>query len=174
MSENTKDKSLELVEEITVAIAEEHGLLNDGASGTHQAPPPPAENDGSPAENSGENDGSPTENSGEKQRKKRKDNSPKKPTFKDIEKKKQNQHLHERKVLLIIMSILLGLQLLFMNLVVLLIVMWCAFDFKCFRGIDANVLSYIFEFSKYYITAVLVELLGGIIYIVHSVFSAKD
>lgn len=163
MSENTKDKSLELVEEITVAIAEEHGLLNDGASGTHQAPPPPAENDGSP-----------TENSGEKQRKKRKDNSPKKPTFKDIEKKKQNQHLHERKVLLIIMSILLGLQLLFMNLVVLLIVMWCAFDFKCFRGIDANVLSYIFEFSKYYITAVLVELLGGIIYIVHSVFSAKD
>lgn len=163
MSENTKDKSLELVEEITVAIAEEHGLLNGGASGTLQNAPPPAENDGSL-----------TENPGEKQRKKRKEYSTKKPTFKDIEKKKQNQHLHERKVLLIIMSILLGLQLLFMNLVVLLIVMWCAFDFKYFRGIDANVLSYIFEFSKYYITAVLVELLGGIIYIVHSVFSAKD
>lgn len=163
MSENTTDKSLELVEEITVAIAEEHGLLNSGASGILPDPSPPTENDGSP-----------TENPGEKQRKKRKEYNTKKPTFKDIEKKKQNQHLHERKVLLIIMSILLGLQLLFMNLVVLLIVMWCAFDFKCFRGIDANVLSYIFEFSKYYITAVLVELLGGIIYIVHSVFSAKD
>lgn len=88
--------------------------------------------------------------------------------------KRKNQILAERKALLIILGVLFGLQLLFMNALVMLIVLWCVFDWSVFREIDADILDNILNFSKYYVTAVLVELLGGIIYIVHSVFSDKD
>lgn len=48
------------------------------------------------------------------------------------------------------------------------------FDWNVFRELDADVLRCIFDFTKYYVTAVLVELLGGIIYIVHRVFSDNN
>lgn len=97
-----------------------------------------------------------------------------KPTLKDLMIKKKSQNLAERKTLLWILASLLGIQLLFMNAVVLLIVFWCVFNWKFFHELSAEVLTCIFEFTKYYVTAVLVELLGGIVYIVHSVFSDKD
>lgn len=96
-----------------------------------------------------------------------------KPTLKDIAIKRKNQNLEERKTLLKILALLLGIQLIFMNAVVSLIVYWCVFDRKVFHELDANVLACIFDFTKFYVTAVLVELLGGIVYIVHSVFSDK-
>lgn len=86
----------------------------------------------------------------------------------------QYQKLQERKKLLRILSWLLGIQMVFMNIVVLLIVVWCVFDHKVFRAVDADVLKGILGFTKYYVTAVLVELLSGVLYIVHSVFSEKD
>lgn len=97
-----------------------------------------------------------------------------KPTLKDIAIKRKNQNLEERKTLLKILALLLGIQLFFMNAVVFLIVYWCVFDRKVFHELDADVLACIFDFTKFYVTAVLVELLGGIVYIVHSVFSDKD
>ena len=96
------------------------------------------------------------------------------PTLKELAAKKQNQNLAERKILLVILAVLLGIQLLFMNAVVLLIVLWSLFDWEFFRELDTDVLKCILDFTKYYVTAVLVELLGGIIYIVHRVFSDKS
>lgn len=96
------------------------------------------------------------------------------PTLKELAAKKQNQNLAERKILLFILAVLLGIQLLFMNAVVLLIVLWSLFDWEVFRELDTDVLKCILDFTKYYVTAVLVELLGGIIYIVHRVFSDKN
>lgn len=96
------------------------------------------------------------------------------PTLKELAAKKQNQNLVERKILLVILAVLLGIQLFFMNAVVLLIVLWNIFDWEVFRDSDTDVLKYILDFTKYYVTAVLVELLGGIIYIVHRVFSDKN
>lgn len=87
--------------------------------------------------------------------------------------KKQYQKLAERKVLLVILAVLLGIQLFFMNAIVLLIVLWSSIDSEFFRELNAGVLSCILDFTKYYVTAVLVELLGGIIYVVHRVFSDK-
>lgn len=95
------------------------------------------------------------------------------PSIKELLRKKEQQKLEERKTLLTILSTLLGIQIFFMNVVVLLITVWCVFSFGCFRQVDATILSGIFDFTKYYVTAVLVELLGGIIFIVHNVFSEK-
>lgn len=95
-------------------------------------------------------------------------------TLKELAAKKQNQNLAERKGLLVILTILLGLQLLFMNTVVLLIVVWISIRAEFLREVDPAVLTSILDFTKYYVTAVLVELLGGIIYIVHRVFSEKN
>ena len=95
-------------------------------------------------------------------------------TSKQLLIKKGNQNLAERKVLLIILAVLLGIQLFFMNAVVLLIILYSIFDWDVFRTLDATVLHSILDFTKYYVTAVLVELLGGIIYIVHRVFTNKD
>ena len=84
------------------------------------------------------------------------------------------QKLEERKKLLSALTILLGIQMFFMNVVVLLIVLWCIFHHDRFREVDSAVLDGILGFTKYYVTAVLVELLSGVLFIVHSVFSEKD
>lgn len=96
------------------------------------------------------------------------------PALKELAAKKRNQNLAERKILLVILAVLLGVQLLFMNAVVLLIFLWSLFDWQIFRELDTEVLKCVLDFTKYYVTAVLVELLGGIIYIVHRVFSDND
>ena len=60
-----------------------------------------------------------------------------------------------------------------MNLLVALIVMWVIFKCKCFNNLNKDILSLIVSFIKSYITVVLAELLGGIIYVTHKVFSEK-
>ncbi len=160
MSKNVKD--LEIVSEIAKEIAEGKGPAN------------PSGGDDNPTDNQESRDSDlPKDSSSGKNKKKKSDKGKPTLTLKEIAAKKQNQNLAERKVLLIILAVLLGIQLLFMNAVVLLIVLWSLFDWECFRELDANVLKCILDFTKYYVTAVLVELLGGIIYIVHRVFSEK-
>lgn len=160
MSKSVKD--LEIVSEIAKEIAEGKGPVN------------PSDGDDNPTDNQESRDGDlPKDSSSDKNKKKKSDKGKPTLTLKEIAAKKQNQNLAERKVLLIILAVLLGIQLLFMNAIVLLIVLWSLFDWECFRELDANVLKCILDFTKYYVTAVLVELLGGIIYIVHRVFSEK-
>ena len=66
---------------------------------------------------------------------------------------------------------MLGLQLFFMNLIVAVIVFWVVFDCPKFTTLDTNILGIVLSFLKFYISAVIVELLGGMIYIVHKVFN---
>lgn len=90
-----------------------------------------------------------------------------------LRKKKGELNLEERKKLLNILKFLFGAQLFFMNVVVLVIVLWVVLELPFLRTVDDNILTILVDMTKYYITAVLVELLGGVIYIVHNVFSDK-
>ncbi len=83
-------------------------------------------------------------------------------------------NIKQQKVLLIGLLILFGLQLLTMNIVVILVVIWSIFDFGFFKNIEHGILVEISNLTKYYVTAVLAELLSGIIFIVYKVFSYKD
>lgn len=94
-------------------------------------------------------------------------------TADDLKYKKGYQNLEERTKLLGILKSLFKLQLFFMNAIVLIVVLWVALDFSFLRSIDADVLKSIIELLKYYIAAILVELLGGVIFIVHQVFTDK-
>lgn len=158
-----KSKDKEIVAEIAEALAEQNGSSNSHTPDENPVNPQKSERDNSSPEYP---DG--------KLPKKKNSAVKDKPTYKDLALAKKSQNLAERKVLLVIMAVLLGIQLLFMNVIVLLIVLWCVFDHEHFRELDSTVLTCIFDFSKYYVTAVLVELLGGIVYIVHSVFNEKD
>ena len=163
MSKNTQD--LIIVSEIAKEIAEESTASDQqppsGTSQSQVTPPPKTEE-------------SLADKPSAKQRKQEKQSTKDLPTLSELERKKKNQNLEERKILLRILAILLGLQLLFMNAVVLGIVCWSLFDWDFFRDLDVNVLHSILDFTKYYVTAVLVELLSGIIYIVHRVFTNKE
>lgn len=90
-----------------------------------------------------------------------------------LRKKKGELNLEERKKLLSILKFLFGAQLFFMNVVVIVIVLWVVLELPFLRIVEDNTLTILVDMTKYYITAVLVELLGGIIYIVHNVFSDK-
>ena len=81
------------------------------------------------------------------------------------------QNISQRKSLLICLIFLLGLRLFFMNLIVAVIVFWVVFDCPKFTTLDTNILGIVLSFLKFYISAVIVELLGGMIYIVHKVFN---
>lgn len=94
-------------------------------------------------------------------------------TANDLKVKKGLQSLNERKKLLGILKTLFVLQLIFMNIVILLIVGWVVLNIDCFKETNIENLNAIIDLTKYYITAVLVELLAGIIFIVHSVFKDK-
>lgn len=91
----------------------------------------------------------------------------------DLKAEKGRQNLAERKKLLNILKILFAMQLFFMNIVILLIVGWSALNIGYFKGVDIEILNAIIDLTKYYVTAVLVELLAGIIFIVHNVFKDK-
>ncbi len=105
--------------------------------------------------------------------KKDKSSSMKRPSLNDLKRQKGKLNLEERKKLLNILKMLFSIQLIFMNVVVLLIVCWCIFEIPFLRTVNQEILTLLVDLSKYYVTAVLVELLGGIIYIVHNVFSDK-
>ena len=169
MSKNEND--LEIIFELAKEIAAENNSIKVQTSREKN------ESDEKPQNSSKElgTDSSQNDLSTNHNKKRKKDGKDKPtPTLKELAAKKKNQNLTERKILLVILAVLLGIQLLFMNAIVLLIIFWSLFDWKCFRALDTNVLKCILDFSKYYVTAVLVELLGGIIYIVHRVFSDNN
>ena len=60
-----------------------------------------------------------------------------------------------------------------MNLVILVFLSWIILDIDIFRQVEAEMVKVVSSFLKFYVSAILVELLGGIIYIVHSVYSEK-
>lgn len=169
MSKSEKD--LEIVSELAKEIAEENDSAKaQTSSNTNSSDESSSDHSKAVGSDSSQDDHSANHN------KKRKKSDKDKPTLtlKELAAKKQYQNLAERKILLVILAVLLGIQLLFMNAVVLLIVLWSLFDWKVFRELSTDVLKCILDFTKYYVTAVLVELLGGIIYIVHRVFSDKN
>lgn len=119
-----------------------------------------------------------TQNSKEEQPKARKDalskeNKSSSISIRDIRKQKGIQNLEERKQLLSILKRLFGIQLVFMNAIVAVLAVWVVFKIPFFNEVEPEVLKEVMSFVRFYITAVLVELLGGIIYITHKVFSEK-
>ncbi len=94
-------------------------------------------------------------------------------SFDELRKKKGIQNLQERSKLLSILKWLFGIQLVFMNLIVALIIIWVIFKCEHFNNVDKEILGLVVSFVKSYITVVLAELLGGIIYVTHKVFSEK-
>ncbi len=165
------EKDLEIVSALAKEIAEENDSAKaETSSNAKESDEIPANHSKAAGADSSQDDVS--ANHSKKRKKSDKDKPT--PTLKELAAKKQNQNLAERKVLLVILAVLLGIQLLFMNAIVLLIVLWSLFDWEFFRELDTDVLKCILDFTKYYVTAVLVELLGGIIYIVHRVFSDKN
>lgn len=165
------DKDLEIVSELAKEIAEKNDSAKaQTSSNTNNSDESSTDHSKAGGSDSSQGDHSANHN------KKRKKSDKEKPTLtlKELAAKKQYQNLAERKILLAILAVLLGIQLLFMNAVVLLIVLWSLFDWEVFRELNSDVLKCILDFTKYYVTAVLVELLGGIIYIVHRVFSDKN
>ena len=166
MSKSEKD--LEIVSELAKEIAEENDSTKEKMASD-------GNNDG---ENLADYPEEVNEDSSQDVSKTKSDKKKKKPTkekpslsLKALTAKKENQNLAERKILLIILAVLLGVQLIFMNAVVLLIILWGVFDRDSFRELNPDVLRCVLDFTKYYVTAVLVELLSGIIYIITKVFS---
>lgn len=94
-------------------------------------------------------------------------------SFDDIKKRQGIQNLTERTRLLNILKTLFAIQLIAMNLLVALVIIWTVFDFTFFNDVNANLLNEVVGFLKFYISAILVELLSAIVYIIHKVFSLK-
>ncbi len=82
-------------------------------------------------------------------------------------------NIGEREKLLDWLKIMFCIQMLFMNSIVLIVVIWVVFDIPIFNSLSGAPLKEVIEFIKYYVTAVLAELLGGVIFIVIKVFSYK-
>ena len=107
----------------------------------------------------------------EKRAKTRRKKSP--PSFDDLKIKRGIQNLEERARLIKYLFVLFIIQLSVMNFIVFITVLWVALDLPFFKNTDLDTLEIIVNMIKYYITVVLAELLGGIIFIVHQVFSDK-
>lgn len=83
--------------------------------------------------------------------------------------KNEDQKRNFRDRLLRLVSKLIYIQLVFFNLVIIIIVVALIFDFSCFRQLNdmsVNLLS----FLKYYISATIVELLSMLFFILRYVF----
>ena len=93
--------------------------------------------------------------------------------MRELRVKKGEQNLDERKQLLNILKILFTIQMIFMNAIVLLIILWGGLKLSFLRD-DMEHLEAVIDMTKAYITAILVELLGGIIFIVHNVYSDRS
>lgn len=94
-------------------------------------------------------------------------------TLEEAELRRIQQNLAHREKLIKILRTLFLIQMVFMNVIVLVIVLWVALGFTWLNDVSVEVLSEISGITKFYVTAVLVELLGGIIFIVQSVFRDK-
>ena len=91
-----------------------------------------------------------------------------------IKERSANQTLDNREELIQVLKRLFRLQLVFMNIVVVIIAIWSVFDIPWFHEIDLHIYDSLCSFLKYYVSAVLVEMLSALIFIIHQVFSKKD
>lgn len=103
----------------------------------------------------------------------KRDEQPPKITAAALKAQKGIQNLQERLKLFGVLKVLFGIQMVFMNIIVLLIVAGSFLDLPFTNDLSDDTLKILIGFVKYYITAVLVELLGAIVFVVHNVFSDK-
>lgn len=86
-------------------------------------------------------------------------------------KNSESQKLTLRSGLAVAIKRIIWFQLLFFNLIVLLIVSSVTLKIPFFKSINTELAIELFEFLKYYISATIVELLGMLAFILHYVFS---
>lgn len=85
--------------------------------------------------------------------------------------KEESQKLRLRDKLTKTVTCFIWVQLIFFNIVVLLIVLSVTSDIIFFKTIDNDLATLLFSFLKYYISATIAELLGMLVFILHYVFS---
>lgn len=83
----------------------------------------------------------------------------------------EDQKIELRSNLTKAVKCIIWFQLIFFNIVVLLIVSSITIKIPFFKEIETNLSIRLFEFLKYYIGATIVELLGMLVFILHYVFS---
>lgn len=88
-----------------------------------------------------------------------------------VTEKAEDQKLILRNKLAVAVKHIIWFQLIFFNIIILIIVLAVTSNFSFFRNIDSQMSIQLFEFLKYYISATIVELLGMLIFILHYVFS---
>lgn len=89
----------------------------------------------------------------------------------NIIQREESQKLRLRDKLTKTVSKFIWIQLIFFNLVVLIIVLAVTSKFEYFKIINNELATLLFDFLKYYISATIVELLGMLVFILHYVFS---
>ncbi len=85
--------------------------------------------------------------------------------------KEESQKLRLRDKLTKTVTKFIWIQLIFFNIVVLLIVLSVTSNITYFKAIDNDLAALLFSFLKYYISATIAELLGMLVFILHYVFS---
>ena len=90
-------------------------------------------------------------------------------------KNETQKRIHRTKILKTVI-VLIYIQLIFFNIIVLIMLSSVIFNFSFFRVIDAKMTELILDFLKYYVSATVVELLGMFLLIIKNVFdsSLKD
>lgn len=86
------------------------------------------------------------------------------------------QKREHRRIILIIVTILIFIQLIFFNVIIGFMLSSIILDNRIFKNIDVATTKLILEFLKYYVSATIVELLGMLLFIIKNVFdwSLKD
>lgn len=85
--------------------------------------------------------------------------------------KEKSQKLRLRDKLTKTVTKFIWIQLIFFNIMVLLIVLSVISNSTYFKTIDNDLATLLFSFLKYYISATIAELLGMLVFILHYVFS---
>lgn len=85
--------------------------------------------------------------------------------------REESQKLRLRDKLTKTVTKFIWVQLIFFNIIVLLIVLSVTSDIKYFKTIDNDLATLLFSFLNYYISATVAELLGMLVFILHYVFS---
>lgn len=89
----------------------------------------------------------------------------------NIIQKAESQKLQLREKLTRTVTKFLWVQLVFFNVVVVVIVLSVTMNIGIFKAINNELASLLFEFLKYYISVTVAELLGMLVFILHYVFS---
>lgn len=89
----------------------------------------------------------------------------------EIEEKEEQQKRELREKLFKIIRALIWAQLIFFDMVVILILLPIIFRFSVFANLNDNTISLLLNFLKYFIGATIVELLGMLLFVVKFVFT---